>query len=65
MITIGEIAEEYGVLPSMVLAHATTYDIMILDVMRAWKKYQQDLSSGRAPDVDEKTLMEIMAKNRG
>jgi hypothetical protein len=42
MITVGVLAKKYGQLPSQVLATATTYDIMIDDVLTTWEKYNQD-----------------------
>jgi hypothetical protein len=42
MITVGVLAKKYGQLPSKVLARATTYDIMIDDVLTTWEKYNQN-----------------------
>jgi len=51
MITIGRIAEKYGMLPSMVAEHATTYDLMITDVLATFDNYQQQKSSGKLMDA--------------
>jgi hypothetical protein len=41
MINIGTLAKRYGMLPSQVAIHATSFDLMIDDVMTTWEKYQQ------------------------
>jgi hypothetical protein len=46
-------AKTYGMLPSQVAAHATTYDIMITDVYSTWEKHQMDKAAGRAPDTND------------
>jgi hypothetical protein len=51
MITIGRIAEKYGMLPSMVAQQATTYDLMITDVLATFDNYQQKKSSGKLMDA--------------
>ena len=40
---------------------------MIYDVLMAWDQYQNDRANGKTvtPNVDEKTLMEIMKKAKG
>lgn len=67
MITIGEIARTFGQLPSKVRDEGTTFDIMVHDVLMAWDQYQNDRANGKmiTPDVDEKTLLEIMQKAKG
>ena len=52
MINIGMIAKHYGILPSQVRESATTYDLMIYDVMMSWEKYQQDQAEGKTPQVN-------------
>ena len=54
MITIGHLAKTYGMLPSQVLANATTYDIMIQDVYSAWERYNNnpnDVSQYKEDDL--------------
>jgi hypothetical protein len=41
MITIGRMAERYGMLPSQIALNATTYDLMISDVLATYDKYQE------------------------
>jgi hypothetical protein len=40
MIAVGFLAKQYRMLPSEVLARATTYDLMIADVWSAWQENQ-------------------------
>jgi hypothetical protein len=51
MITIGRMAEKYGMLPSMVAQYATTYDLMITDVLATYDNYQQQKASGKLVDA--------------
>jgi len=44
MITIGRMAERYGMLPHDVAENATTYDLMITDVLATYDKYEQTKS---------------------
>jgi hypothetical protein len=47
MITIGRMAERYGMLPSQVAKECTTYDLMITDVLATFDKYQQSKANGQ------------------
>jgi hypothetical protein len=60
-------AKTYGMLPSEVQARATTFDVMVMDVMAAWEKHLDDRANGRisTPDVDTATLEEILKKAKG
>jgi hypothetical protein len=51
MISIGRMAEKYGMLPSQIAEHATTYDIMITDVLATYDSYQQQKQSGKLVDA--------------
>ena len=42
MINVGILAKTYHLLPSQVLANATTYDIMITDVLTTWENYKNN-----------------------
>ena len=60
MIMIGRMAKEYGMLPSQVEQQATTYDIMISDVLATYENYQQQKASGKVdPSVYEFTQNEL------
>ena len=66
---IGRMAKEYGMLPSQIEREATTYDIMITDVLASYENYQQQKASGKVdPSVyafnqDELQSMMEKAKN--
>ena len=51
---MGILAKTYGLLPSEVLARATTYDIMVADVLTTWEHHQQnptDISNFNQDDL--------------
>src|SRR5512137_538341 len=47
LITIGYLAKEYGILPHVIRDTATTYDLMIYDVVQTWERYQYAKASGK------------------
>lgn len=51
MISIGRMAEKYGMLPHQVEQQATTYDLMVADVLATYENYQQQKTSGNLPDA--------------
>lgn len=53
MITIGHLAKSYGLLPSEVLARATTFDIMVNDVFMTWEHHEMDKAQGKPPTTDQ------------
>lgn len=69
MIMIGRMAKEYGMLPSQIEQQATTYDIMITDVLATYENYQQQKASGKVdPSVYEFSQAELekmMEKSNG
>lgn len=54
------IAKTYGVLPSYVIENATTYDLMIADVMSSWEEYQYNKAMGK-PNIPSYTQDELKA----
>lgn len=42
MINVGYLAKTFHLLPSQVIAHATTYDLMITDVLATWEEYKDN-----------------------
>lgn len=44
---IGRMAKEYGMLPHMVEQQATTFDIMVTDILATYEQYQQQKASGK------------------
>jgi hypothetical protein len=63
---VGRLAKQYGMLPSEVIQRATTFDLMVTDVLATYDEYIMHKSSGTimpqddAFSVDE--LYEIMEK---
>jgi len=66
MISIGHMAKTYGVLPSYIRDHATTFDVMITDVYATWESHQMNKSSGspNLNDYDTDQLKEILERGR-
>lgn len=60
MITVGHIAKTYGLLPSEVMARASTFDIMITDVYSTWERHQQNPNS--LENYDPKGLEAMLQK---
>ena len=44
---IGRMAKDYGMLPSMVEQQATTFDIMVSDILATYDNYQQQKANGK------------------
>lgn len=70
MIMVGRMAEKYGMLPSQIEQQATTYDIMINDVLATWENFQQQKHSGKplSPELYNFTqdeLQDMLRKNNG
>lgn len=54
----------YGQLPSQVEANATTFDIMVYDVMMSWEEHQRNQSEGKleTPKLSQEQMMAMMNK---
>ena len=70
MINIGRMAEKYGMLPHQVEQSATTYDLMITDVLATFDRYEQAKAKGGTVDPSiyqfkQEELQAMLAKNRG
>lgn len=61
VLTVNNLAKTYKLLPSEVMARATTFDLYVLDVSTRFVKYQQDMAQGRAPKTRDYTTGELMA----
>lgn len=48
LLNVGNLAKTYGLLPSQVLANATTFDLMVTDVLVTWENHKQNPN-----DVDQ------------
>jgi hypothetical protein len=60
------LAKTYHKLPSEVLAHATTFDIMVYDVMTAWEQEQSDRANGvkKTPELTQQQMLDMVAKTK-
>jgi hypothetical protein len=47
ILTLNNLAKEYGLLPSEALSRATTFDLYVLDVSTRWVSYRQDIADGK------------------
>lgn len=47
ILTIHNLAKEYGLLPSQALSTGTTFDLYVLDVHSRWMRYQQERETGK------------------
>jgi hypothetical protein len=56
----------YGQLPSYVKANATTFDVMVMDVMLSWENQKLDESQGKKPipKLSQKQMMDMLNKAR-
>lgn len=66
MLNIGVIAKTYSMLPSQVIDNATTYDLMISDVMSSWEEYQYNKAMGKStvPNYSTQELLDMMQKGK-
>lgn len=42
-------AKHYHVLPSVIVAQANTYDVLVYNSVMAWEQEQQDKAAGKKP----------------
>lgn len=60
MITVGRMAREYHMLPSDIVQRASTYDMMIMDVLATYENYAQQKATGKVdPSVFSYTTQEL------
>ena len=66
---IGRLSKDLGMLPSQVELQATTYAIMVMDVLNTYENWQQQKANGKVdPSVFQFTQEELkamMEKSRG
>ena len=53
MITVGKLAKLYGMLPSEVALKATTYDLMITDILASYEQYEYNKAMGKPTEIGE------------
>jgi hypothetical protein len=51
----------YNKLPSEIIKKATTFDLMVYDVMLAWEQYE---TTGKIENVEQSVLEDIIKKYR-
>jgi hypothetical protein len=56
--------ERYGMLPSMILANASTLDLYIMDAALSYRDHQQKRVNGDVPEVDTEDLVAAMERTR-
>ena len=69
MITVGRMAEKYGMLPHQVEQQATTYDLMVQDVLQAYDDHMEvkqkgGLASVESLNLSEDDMTKILEKSR-
>jgi len=57
-------ASRYGLLPSEVLARASTFDLEILDIAKSYEKYKHNKVNGVMPEIKEDVMLEVLKKAR-
>jgi len=63
LISIGALAKMYGLLPSQVLANATTFDMLVSDVTLAWEHQKiEEYKTGvkTPPKLSEKEMQAML-----
>lgn len=63
MIAVGRMAERFHLLPHEVDQRATTYDLMIVDVLASYDKFQQNKTD--ASQYREEDLQSLVEQTRG
>jgi hypothetical protein len=53
MLTLNNLAKEYGLLPSEALSRATTFDLYVLDLSARYFRHKQDQADGKVSSVDK------------
>jgi hypothetical protein len=56
----------YGQLPSYIEANATTFDIMVYDVMMSWEEHQRNQAEGKldTPKLSQEQMTAMLEKVR-
>jgi len=54
----------YGQLPSYIQANATTFDIMVYDIMMSWEEHQRNQAEGKleTPKLTQEQMMAMLEK---
>jgi hypothetical protein len=69
VITLNNLAKEYGLLPSEALSRATTFDLYVLDVSTRWLIHRQNQAEGvqipKSSKPSQEQLLAMIKKVRG
>jgi hypothetical protein len=62
MLTVGLMAKHYHVLPSIVAAEATTYDLQVFNSLMAWEQEQEQRAQGKktAPKLSQEYMQAMI-----
>jgi hypothetical protein len=64
ILTLDNLGKRYGMLPSQIIAQATTFDLVVMDAAMSYKNHaERDPSI--PPDVAEDDLLKILENSRG
>lgn len=64
ILTLDNLGKRYGMLPSQALAHASTFDLFIMDAALSFE-HDARKDPDQVPDVPEQELLKILEKSRG
>jgi hypothetical protein len=64
-VTLDRMGERYGLLPSEVLARATTLDIAIMDISIGYEKMRHDRAMGKPPTMAAEDMKDILKRAKG
>lgn len=64
ILTLDTMAERYKMLPSQVMATASTFDLYVMDAAVSYHNHQQRKANGKSPDLSTNEMLEIMKKAR-
>jgi hypothetical protein len=60
LLSIDTMGQRYGMLPSKLIAEASTFDLVIMDIAMTYEKHLHDSNQkGYVPDVSVEELMKI------
>ena len=64
MLSLDQMGQRYGMLPSKVIQEASTFDLVIMDMAISYEKYMQDSSKkDYVPDVSVEELIKIKERS--
>jgi hypothetical protein len=63
-VTLDTLGKRYGMLPSMVLANASTFDLECLDIAITYENLKIAEASGKTAEPSQDELLEVIKKSR-